>query len=187
MILTPEDASRQLQAIEESRSALRSTLRARRGHHHLWLWGGAWSFMAALVQFQGPAGARFFPWIAAAGMVASFLIGWRQNHQIRTPVDRRFIAVLAAALGFGLFWPTLLLTSRPTNEVIFAYIGLLAMQAYVIAGVWFDTYLTWVGLLVTALIIVGYFFLLPWFWLWIGFVVGGTLIGTGFYVRFLLR
>jgi hypothetical protein len=98
-------------------------------------------------------------------------------------VDKHFLGVLAAVVLFGMLWP-LVLRATFTNESVFAYIGLLVMLCYVIAGIWFDSYLLWLGLVVAALIVVGLFFFHSIFWWWIAFFGGGSLIATGFYVRF---
>ncbi len=184
--ITPEEAARALQAIEVSRAAMRSAVRANRGHAHLWLWGGLWSAMGLLAQTQGVAGLRVFPWISLAGVIASVVIGVRQSSTIRLPVDRRFIGVLAASLLFGLGW-ILVLGGPPSPQRVFAYIGLLVAQAYVISGFWFDTYLLWLGLAVAAAILLGLFVFPAFFWIWIAVFGGGTLIATGFYVRYFMR
>jgi hypothetical protein len=119
-------------------------------------------------------------------MVASFAIRYIKSGTVRMPVDKRFLRVLAAIVIFAVVWPLVL--GLPLNpKVIFAYIGLVAMFCYVVAGIWFDMYLLWVGLVVSALIILGLLSFPAIFWWWIAIVCGGTLIGTGFYVRFLWR
>jgi hypothetical protein len=143
--------------------------------------------MALLMEFSGETSVRHFPWLCLGGGLASFVIGRVQAAQVRVPVDRRFLGVLFAVVGFALLWPALLIRRAPTNELGFVYMGLVVMQAYIIAGIWFDTYLLWLGLLVTVLLLVGWWFVAPWFWLWIAVCCGGTLIGSGFYVRFLMR
>jgi hypothetical protein len=61
------------------------------------------------------------------------------------------------------------------------------MLCYVIAGIWFDLYLLWLGLIIAALILVGLFVFSAFFWLWIAVFGGGTLILTGVYVRYFWR
>lgn len=186
MHVNSEEAARALAAVEASRAAFRSALRANRGHLHLWLWGSIWSTMALLMEFLGNDGVRHFPWLCFGGGLASLVIGRVQASQIRVPLDRRFLAVLFSVLGFALLWPLLLLRQPPPNELVFVYVGLVTMQAYVIAGIWFDTYLFWLGLLVTVLLLAGWWLLAPWFWIWVAVCCGGTLIASGFYVRYLM-
>jgi hypothetical protein len=183
MQISPEEAARALAAIATSRETMRSTIRAHRGHYHLWLWGLVWISMAMLAEFRGFAGIRLFPWISAAGVAGSMLLGFLQGTQIRMPVDRRFLGVLGAVFLFAALCP-FLLRAHPDNQTIFAYTALVAMLGYVIAGIWFDTYLVWLGLVVAVLILVGLFCFPGIFWWWIAVFGGGSLIASGFYIRY---
>jgi hypothetical protein len=182
-----EEAAAALAAIGQSQAALRSAFRAHRGHYYLWLWGLVWIAMALIAHFGGPAAiARYFPMLGLAGGLASAAIGLLQRGQLRLPVDRRFVRVLLALLGFGVVWP-LVLRAFPGNEAVFAYIGLVVAQLYVVAGIWFDIYLLWLGLILAGLLLVGFFFFLPIFWIWVAVFGGGALILGGFYVRYFWR
>jgi hypothetical protein len=183
MQLSPEEATRALTAIQASRDAMRSAVRTHRGHYHLWMWGLIWIAMAMLAEFRGPAGVRLFPWLSLGGVAGSCVLGFVQGRQIRMPVDKRFLGVLAAVIFFAALWP-LVLRAPADNQVIFAYLGLVVMLCYIIAGIWFDTYLLWLGLVMTALILVGLFCFTGIFWWWIAVFGGGPLIATGFYVRY---
>ncbi len=183
MNISKDEAAAALATVARSQAALRQAFRAHCGHWHLWLWGGIWVVMALTAHFGGPpAVARYFLPLGLAGGLASGLIGFLQGRQVRLPVDWRFLRLLAALLGFGLIWP-FVLQPVPSNELVFAYIGLLVAQAYVAAGLWFDVYLFWLGLLLTLLLLLGLWFFLPVFWIWIAVFGGGALIGGGCYVR----
>lgn len=91
-------------------------------------------------------------------------------------------------LGFGLLWPTVLGVAGPDQSMrVFAFIALLAMQAYVLAGIWFDSYLLAIGLVVSVLILVGLFVFPSVFWLWFAIFCGGPTVLSGFVVRYLWR
>jgi len=182
MQLSPEEASQALAAIQTSRDAMRSAIRSHRGHYHLWLWGLIWIAMAMLAEFRGLAGIRLFPWICLGGIAGSFLLGGIQGARIRGPVDKRFLGVLAAVCLFAMVAPSVL-HPEAGEQAIFAYIALVTMLCYVIAGIWFDTYLLWLGLLIAGLILVGLWVFPGIFWWWIAGFGGGTLILTGFYIR----
>ena len=186
MQLTSEEATRALAAIQTTREAMRSAIRAHRGHYHLWLWGVIWIAMALLAEFRGQGGIHLFPWLCAAGFGGSMVLGCIQGSQIRMPVDKRFLGVLAMVILFAVLWP-LVLRAQVNDRTVFAYAGLVAMLCYVIAGIWFDTYLLWLGLVITALILVGLFCFAAFFWWWIAIFGGGTLIITGFYIRYFWR
>lgn len=185
-VISPEEAARALAAIEGSQASMRASLRARRGHLHLWLWGAIWIVMALSAEIGGDATARFFPILATAGGVGSFLIGRAQNQAIRIPLDRRFLWVMSATLLFGPTW--IMTTSGFTGpKAIFAFGGLLVAQIYVIAGIWFDTYLLRLGLVIAAAMLIGLLLLPAYFWIWVAIAGGGPLIGTGIYVRYFMR
>ncbi len=187
MHLTKEEAAAALAAIDRSRAASRHAFRAHHGHFHLWLWGLVWIAMAMSVQFGGPTVIRrFWPWLYLGGGLVSFLIGWLQSSQVRAPTDRRFLALLFSLIAFGFIW-LLILRPAATSEQLFTYFSLICAQAYIIAGIWFDSYLAWLGLILAVLLLVGFFFFLPIFWIWVAVFGGGSLILGGFYVRYFWR
>lgn len=187
MHLTKEEAAAALAAISRSREASRQAFRAHHGHYHLWLWGLIWIAMAMAAHFGGAAGMqRFSPWLCLGGGAVSFLIGWLQSGEVRAPTDRRFIGVLIVLVFFSLLWIPIL-RPVPTVERLFAYLSLICAQAYIIAGIWFDSYLAWLGLILAVLLLTGFFFFLPIFWIWVAIFGGGSLILGGFYVRYFWR
>ena len=60
------------------------------------------------------------------------------------------------------------------------------MQLYIVGGIWFDNYLLWVGLAVTALILAG-FLLMPGFFWGSTILCGAVLVASGFHVRYFWR
>lgn len=187
MDITKEEARTALASVARTQLALRQALRAHCGHLHLWLWGTVWMIMGLTAHCGGSkAIQRYFIALGIAGGIGSVLIGLLQGRQVRPPVDVRYVRVLVAVLAGGLLWP-FVMSPAPANELIFAYIGLLVAQLYVVAGLWFDVYLFRLGLLLAAVILTGLWFFLPVFWLWIALLGGGTLIASGCYVRWLLR
>ena len=186
MNISPQDAAQALHEIEQARATMRSVIRAHRGHFHLWIWGLAWIAMPLTAHFGGDDAARHFPWICLAGMVASFVVGFTQATQIRMPANARFLGVITALVVFAALFPWVL-QARFSVKSIYAYLCLVAMQGYVIAGLWTDSYLLWLGLVVTALVLTGVFLFPGIFWPWMAVCGGGTLLLTGFYVRHFWR
>jgi hypothetical protein len=187
MDVSREEAAASLAAIKSANHAARSAFRAHHGHYHLWLWGAVWIAMALLAQTRGLAGVQLFPWVSAAGVLTSVVIGFFQSGQVRAPVDRRFFGALAALIGFAVLVPFVLQPRNVTPEIAFAYTGLVVAQAYVLAGVWFDTYMAWFGLVLAGLILLGLLVFTPYFWIWIAVCTGGAFFITGFYVRYFWR
>ncbi len=183
------DAEHALRLIDHSRAALRQAVRAHRGHLHLWLWGTIWIAMSISVHFRGSGATRFFPFLIAAGIISSIAIGIYQARHIRTPLDKRFFAALGCLVMFALFWPFLFGGIKGPRADIreFAYYSLVAMQIYILAGIWFDNYLLFVGLAVSILILIGLFVFPEIFWLWFAFCCGVPIVLSGFVVRYWWR
>ncbi|MBK8856459.1 MAG: hypothetical protein IPN11_01855 [Opitutaceae bacterium] len=184
---TKDEATAALAAVARSQAALRQAFRAHNGHYYLWLWGVVWALMALSAHCGGPAAIqRYFPLLCLGGGVASGAIGLLQRRQVRIATDWRFLGVLGTLLGFGVIWLLVLQPARG-SEKLFVYISLMVAQIYAVAGIWFDSYLFWMGLVLAALLLIGFFFFLPVFWIWVAVFGGGALILGGCYVRYFWR
>jgi hypothetical protein len=183
---SPAEAAALLSEIESARTTMRKVVRAHRGHFHLWIWGAIWVAMPLSVQFGGERADRFFPWLTGAGVLASIAVGAAQGRQIKARIEPRFIGMIGALVLFAALFP-LVLQARFDLRSLYAYICLVVMQAYVVAGLWTDSYLLWLGLLIAALILTGLFWFPGIFWLWMAVCGGGSLLLTGFYVRHFWR
>lgn len=64
-----------------------------------------------------------------------------------------------------------------------AIAGIIPMLIYTIMGLWLDSFLIWVGLSITALIVLGLLVTGNYFWIWMAVVCGGGLLGTGLFIR----
>jgi hypothetical protein len=177
------EAARALAAIEASRSTMRKIVRSHRGHYYLWLWGVIWVAMALLAEFRGHSGLKLGNWLALAGTVGSFTIGFLQTAHLRAPIDFRFLGLIAAIIGFAIVGP-FVLRGPADPKAGFAYVALVVMLCYIVAGLWFDVYLLWLGLAIAALVLLGLFCFNSYFWWWIAVFGGGSFIGTGFYIRY---
>jgi len=61
--------------------------------------------------------------------------------------------------------------------------GIIPMLIYVIMGLWLDSFLIWVRLGITALIVLGLLVSGNYFWIWMAIVCEGGLVGTGLFIR----
>ncbi len=186
--ISAEEAGRALQQIESSRRAMRDAIRANRGHLHLWMWGLIWIAMAVIMQNGGKFGEPLLNWLGIGGVIASIGIGFLQGQRVRGRMDGRFLGAVVSLLVFGYaIWPMLLGVHGNHPKALLAYSALVIMQIYILAGLWFDICLLWTGILVTVFLLAGLWFFAPIFYLWFAIFGGGTLIGTGFYLRYVLR
>lgn len=183
MTLTPDEIRLALDQVEAGRKAARLALRRNCGHYHLWIWGVFWAVVPLVFHFAPTIGTRYTWAFALGGALASALVGiFVERSRIRMPLNARFSAFMAALIVFAAILFILLGSSNP--KAIYAYFCTVAMFGYIAAGLWFDVYLVWLGLAATALTLIGFYALGSWFWIWMSVAGGGTLIGTGFYVRY---
>jgi hypothetical protein len=182
MDITPDEATQALRAVEASKMAMRKAIMNSRGPAQLWIWGLAWMAMAIVRKLQYPRFWVMITWISLAGAVASLVVGIVQGGKIRAKVDRRFMAVCATLLIFGYgIWPRFFTVFKGFDSS-YAYQVVLWMQLYIVGGIWFDTILLWVGLLITGIIMVGYLCFPEYFWL-AAFLSGVVLFCSGFYIK----
>jgi len=116
------------------------------------------------------------------GMAASWVLGVKRA-PVKSPHNKRWgfcwlILFVYAGVWLSLLWPW-------NDYQINAFMASVPMFAYVLMGLWADRVLLWLGIVVTLLIIVGFFLFhfQPVFWLWMAILGGGALAGTGLYIR----
>ena len=190
--LSADQSAQMLDSIKQSRAAMRRAIRAHRGHWYLWTWGVIWIGFALLGHLLGSNALPYTIGLSLIGILASCIIGFVQSRQIRAPVDKRFLAAFGALMGFGyVVWPSVLwplvFTSPESPDTfirLFAYYSLIWMQAYILAGIWFDSILLWIGTSISCLILLGVFFFSAFFWFWFAAFAAVPLILSGFYVRY---
>jgi hypothetical protein len=146
------------------------------------LWG-------ALV-FSGNVASHFWPlqagsvWIAvnAVGFAGSIAVSVfdRRRTNVRS-FDLRMVAAVALFFAFGILWSIGLVHFTPRQLSVFwpTYF----MMIYTIAGLWAGWAFVAIGLGITALTLIGYFFVGAWFELWMAVVNGGGLILGGLWMR----
>jgi hypothetical protein len=123
-------------------------------------------------------------WIAvnAAGVAGSLAIGAFKSR--RMSMARSNLRVLAASVlffGFGILWSIVLGHFSPRQLSVFwpTYFSMI----YTTVGLWFGWAFVAIGLSITALTLLGYFFAGDWFELWMAVVNGGGLVLGGLWMR----
>jgi hypothetical protein len=146
------------------------------------MWG-VLVFAGNLSNYLSPRTAGYV-WIAIyiAAILGSFAIS-AYDHA-RTGIrsfDIRMLAALLLYFAFGFFCVTFLGHFTPRQEGTFWPIYF--MLAYVLVGLWVGPAFVAIGLGITALTLIGYFFIGESFPLWMAFVNGGGLIVGGLWMR----
>jgi hypothetical protein len=148
----------------------------------LMLWGGL-ILAGNIASFMWPRHAGYV-WVAVnvAGVAGSIAVSALGNP---TSGVRRFdVRVLLAFLlyfGFGYFFGSVLGQFSPRQ--LGTFWPLYAMLVYTVAGLWFGYAFVVIGLGISALTLIGYFFIGGWFEPWMAVVNGGGLILGGLWMR----
>jgi hypothetical protein len=147
----------------------------------LMVWGGLVAAGYLVTHFDPPAARPVWIAILVAGLATSFAIRiWRSRAEQR-PWDGRIHYALLAIVAFGIYWSVLIDPVR--GREMAAFWPTLFMLGYVLAGFWLGRFFIVCGLVVTALTVAGYFWLGPWFYLWMALVSGGGLMAGGLWLR----
>jgi hypothetical protein len=190
MNVTNEDAVQSLAQVEEIMAKTRQSLVSAYAGSFLVLWGFIW-----VVSYLG---TYFFPMRAnliwsisdALGIIGTVFIIRRQSGQgpaRRNPSDKQFL------LRTILFWPLVFVYAcvwlnivKPGSGIeVNAFLVTTVMFAYVVMGLWFGSWLMVIlGIVVTGFTFVG-FRLIPAenYCLWMAVTAGGSLLGTGLYMK----
>jgi hypothetical protein len=146
------------------------------------LWG-VLVFAGNLATWLSPGNAGYV-WLAVniAGIAGSFAVS--AYDRVRTGIrsfDIRTLAALLLFFAFGFFCVDVLGHFTPRQQG--AFWPIYFMLFYSVAGLWFGYAFIAIGLGITTLTLVGYFFVGEAFPLWMAFVDGGGLILGGLWMR----
>jgi hypothetical protein len=146
--------------------------------------------MWGVLVFAGNIGSFLWPrsagyiWIGVdvAGIAGSFVIS--AFGHARTGVrsfDIRMFAAFLLFMAFGFLWTNGL--AHFTVRQMGTFWAIYFMLVYTIAGLWVGQAFVVIGLGITALTLIGYFFVGDWFEPWMAVVNGGGLILGGLWMR----
>jgi hypothetical protein len=146
------------------------------------LWG-ALVFAGNVASHLWPPQAGYI-WMAvnAAGFAGSFVVSAFIRRRMSVPnFDFRMAAAFVLFFAFGILWSIALGHFSPRQLSVFwpTYF----MMVYTIAGLWVGPAFVAIGLGITALTMIGYFFAGEMFELWMACVNGGGLILGGLWMR----
>jgi hypothetical protein len=179
--IDPKEAASALSDIDSIGRRVRQSLIYNLASMIMILWG-ALVFAGNITSFLWPRAAGL-AWLAvyAAGIAGSLAIsalGYART-RIRT-VDTRMLIAFLLFLAFGMFTCWL---GHFTPRQMGTFWAIYFMLIYIIAGLWVGQAFVAIGVSITALTLIGYFFVGAWFEPWMAAVNGGGLILGGLLMR----
>jgi len=186
MNISPTEAEEALEAIQVVMQKTRHYLANSGAYAFLIVWGTIWLLGFSGSQFLSPQIAGY-NWIALdiLGGAISVVLGVRMKKKVRSSNP------IASGTRIGWFWLLLFLycgaaiwVSRPVDGrqsamliILFVMLGWMAMGLLLsVASI------KW-ALVLTALALLGYFFLPGFFYVWMAVLGGGGMIALGLYIR----
>ena len=115
------------------------------------------------------------------GIAATFFLA-RSSRSDRKGAESWRVALMALAIGafVGCTYTVL----RPDSGAAYmVFPGLLTGFIYIAVGAWRMTRLAWIGVVIAAATMVGWFFFLPYIAFWMAVVAGGGLVAGGLWLR----
>ena len=186
MNISPNEAEEALAAIQAVMQKTRRAISSSGSYIFLIIWGVIW--------LLGFLGSQFLPdeisgyaWMGLdmLGGILSAIIGIRMNRSVRSP------SATTSGKRIGLFWLLLFVYVIATVAVswpadgkqLAMYIILFVMVGWLAMGLLLSFASVWLGLIITALALIGYFLLPDIFYLWMAILGGGGMIALGLYIR----
>lgn len=181
-MIDSQQASEALAEIDEITRRVRQSRIYNLASQIMIMWG-VLVFIGYVGAFLWPRNAGYL-WavLNLAGVAGSFAIsavGYPKS-RVRT-FDTRMLIAFLIFFAFGFLCTGVLGQFTPRQMSTFWPIYF--MLLYIIPGLWFGHAFVVIGLGISALALLGYFFAGPWFDLWMAFVDGGGLLIGGFWMR----
>jgi hypothetical protein len=147
------------------------------------IWWGALIFVGNIATYLWPRNGGYI-WIAVnvVGLAGTFALGAHNSRRMNAgSFDFRMVAAVVLFFAFGILWSIVLGHFTPRQLGVFwaSYF----MMVYTIVGLWVGPAFVVIGLGITALALIGYFFSGGAFDLWMAVVNGGGLVLGGLWMR----
>jgi hypothetical protein len=190
MNVTNEDAAQSLAQVEEVMAKTRQSLVSAYAGSFLVLWGFIWVVSYLGTQFVPMRANEIWGITDTLGIIGTVFIIRRQYGQ---GPARRNSSDKQVFLRTVLLWPLVFAYAgvwfsivKPSGGIeINAFLVTVIMFAYVVLGLWIDSWLMSIlGIVVTCFTLVG-FHLIPaeYYCLYMAVAAGGSLLGTGLYMK----
>jgi hypothetical protein len=197
MNVSRDEAQATLSQIEDVRQRTKKMVAYAGGDICFIVWGVIWFIGFLSTHFLGYRGTTGLTigsiWLVlvAIGIVVSIIVEKRRA-AVKSTIGKRigvfwWLLYVYVYLWIGLLFPFIEVQGRAESVMFWNRIGAIAatvpMFAYVVTGLWLEHFMVWLGLVVTALTVIGLFLLPSYFYIWMAVVGGGTLAGTGLFIR----
>ncbi len=182
-----------LSETEQTQQKTITTIERAASRLHYITWGCVWILGFSGTYFMTTSAHPFDGWhigllwfiLNSIGGIISGILGKRFSQLISTQ-NGRDKKVSLIWLSLFLYGAAFLMIIPPSNPYqLGTIIGLIPMLAYVIIGVWMNSRILWIGLIISTLILTGYWTIgaQPLLWLWFAGTCGGGLLGYGLFTR----
>jgi hypothetical protein len=184
MNITPEGAQAALNDIQDASTKARNIVNT--WAYYMLLWGAVWTIGFLATQFK----PQFVTWIwiimVVIGMAGSAILGIIQGGRMR-PVPGSHVAFISSRLGifygvlygFAILW--LIIFPLTPMQIGILWITVV-MFGSIIAGSWInEPPPIIIGVGVTCMSVLGYYFLPQYFWVWAAVFAGLPLVGVSIY------
>jgi hypothetical protein len=180
MSITREDAATALRLADEAGQRSRMLRCYQSAAPHLFIWGGVYAAAYTVSYFQPTQSGLAWLVLIPLALLADVMITRcdRSHHRpdwIVVPV------LIAAFLAFMIATAAIMRPHDPRQMA--AFVPLAVSWAYIALGTRLGHRMTFAGIALGVLTLLGYFALHTWFMLWMAAVGGGTLVLTGFWLR----
>jgi len=182
MTMEPDDAAQSLSEIAAVERRTRQTLVYGRSSVFFILWGVllvfGYTFGFAFPEFERRGWFAVF----AVGFASAALLGYRRPRLPgRAGWDQPMLFGQLVLYAYG--WIILAIVGPLAPRQANAFWPNVFMLGFALAGLWLGRFFLLLGLSVSALTLIGYFWSGPWFGLWMAVVGGGGLIAGGLWLR----
>jgi hypothetical protein len=186
MNVSPSEAEEALAAIQSMVQKTRHSIASSGAHISLIATGIVWLIGFMSTQFLSGE-ILVYIWIVLSilGSALGTVLGIRRGRRVRSP------SAAATAKRIGLVWLLLAVYCLAAIAVAWpidgkqltVFIVLFVMVGWLVMGLLLSFSSVWPGLIVIALVLIGYFLLPGIFYLWMSLLGGGGMIALGLYIR----
>jgi hypothetical protein len=197
---SPAEARATLADIDHTQAQIRSDIAQSSVAPIMIITGILWMGNLTISQFgqaieQSPYGLKYIAPIFTFGGILGLVVfkAFRRYPVMRScnwRIPVLFLVIFGyAAILFLVAEPWSLLQHLNASDQLmlrhkmFACAFIAVFLGYVITGLWVGRFFVWLGLLMQALILLGFYFLPDYFYLWSGVTGGGAFILSGVFIR----